>query len=826
MTLMHFFGSPLAHSLLHALGWTLLHFCWQGTIVAVVLWCVLQLLVGRSSQARYAATCIAFLLLVALPPITFSHLAAASLQSGRVTGNLSIAIDPAMLLQVNVGSTPAPWPARMAAALDHRMPWLLALWLAGAIFFVARLNYGLLVASRLKSAATEAPATGTLQMFEALRHRLGINRAVRLLHSARIQVPTVIGWMRPVVLIPASFLTGLSTLQIEAIFYHELAHVRRHDYLTSVFQSVAEALLFYHPAVWWISRQVRRERECCCDEIAVSFGGDVLEYARALSALEERRRLYQEVALGMNGGVLTMRIKRLLGYQETSTAAQLASITLLTVLILATAAGIGRLTYAQGSYTDAAGQSTQMPVTKTEKAPVVTPHDISKQVQNFNQQIVQLNTLRSELQGQVQESAGKGIDKANIWNDQQQKELDAAIQRLQSGMDQLNSEDFHKQLKEATETASRINTQQIQKQMDEARKSMLDASHLSRELADRLDTPEFKKQIEDATRGVKINTPEFRKQLEDATKAAAKINTPEFRKQLEDATEAAAKINTPEFRKQVEDATIVAAKLNTPEFRNHLGESLQGAADSAVFKRKLLSENSRPSPSAVEPAASPASQVPPEYNGEPLRKIGGSVSTPTIIFQMEPKYSEEARQAKFNGIVLVNLVVDQNGVPQNVHVLRGVGMGLDEKAVEAIQQYKFKPAIENGEPVPVSLNVEVNFRTFDGPKPQTLQSNSKPEVPTVAPTRPDGVTMPLIIYQVEPEYTKAARKAKKSGTVLLNLTVNNRGLPQNVHVIRSLDSGLDKKAVEAVKQYRFKPAMKDNQPIDVALNVEVNFQIF
>jgi protein TonB len=98
--------------------------------------------------------------------------------------------------------------------------------------------------------------------------------------------------------------------------------------------------------------------------------------------------------------------------------------------------------------------------------------------------------------------------------------------------------------------------------------------------------------------------------------------------------------------------------------------------------------------------------------GGGLRKIGGGVSAPILTYQVEPEFSEEARKAKAAGNVLVNLIVDQNGRPQNVHVLRGVGMGLDEKAVEAVKQYKFTPAKENGKPVAVELNVEVNFQIF------------------------------------------------------------------------------------------------------------------
>ncbi len=95
-----------------------------------------------------------------------------------------------------------------------------------------------------------------------------------------------------------------------------------------------------------------------------------------------------------------------------------------------------------------------------------------------------------------------------------------------------------------------------------------------------------------------------------------------------------------------------------------------------------------------------------------MRKVGGGVTAPKVIQTSEPEYSKEAKKAKFKGIVLVNLIVDANGLPQNVHVVRGVGMGLDQKAIDAVKQYKFKPAMQDGKPVPVELNVEVNFQIF------------------------------------------------------------------------------------------------------------------
>ena len=114
----------------------------------------------------------------------------------------------------------------------------------------------------------------------------------------------------------------------------------------------------------------------------------------------------------------------------------------------------------------------------------------------------------------------------------------------------------------------------------------------------------------------------------------------------------------------------------------------------------------------VAEAAPPAQSAPQEYGGVPVRKIGGGVTEPELIYQVEPEFSAEARKAKFEGVVLVNLIVDAKGKPQDVRVLRGVGMGLDEKAVAAVKRYKFKPAMEGGKPVPVELNAEVNFKIF------------------------------------------------------------------------------------------------------------------
>jgi GWxTD domain-containing protein len=340
---------PLSYEqpLIHAVGWSLLHFLWEGSIVAVLLMCALRLLRSHSSQLRYIAACCALMLMAASPLVTFGLLAFSSSAVDQTFSHAIVEKNQMLSPGADLGGPSMPWLNRLAESFDRSLPWVLTAWFAGTTLLLCRLNIGLIVARRMKLIATQPAAIELQRVFHALSSRLGVVRPVSLVNSALVQVPTVIGWLRPAVLLPIGCLTGLSTIQIESIFVHELAHIRRHDYLVSVFQSIVEAVLFYHPAVWWVSRQVRREREDSCDDLAVKISGDSLAYAKALSVLEERRGALPAVALSANGGVLATRIKRLLGYKEAPAYSWLTAATLFAVVVAAAALCVGTLAGAQ-----------------------------------------------------------------------------------------------------------------------------------------------------------------------------------------------------------------------------------------------------------------------------------------------------------------------------------------------------------------------------------------------------------------------------------------------------------------------------------------------
>ena len=182
-----------------------------------------------------------------------------------------------------------------------------------------------------------------LEMLSDLCCRLEISRAVKLVKSGLVQVPTVIGWLRPVILLPASTLSGLTPAQLEAILAHELAHVSRCDYLVNAAQCIVETLMFYHPVVWWISRCVREEREHCCDDLVVKVCGDRLAYAKALASLEGSRIGFRDFAFAAAGGSLLNRIRRLMGLPENQGASigrQAAGLALIALGLLLLGFGI------------------------------------------------------------------------------------------------------------------------------------------------------------------------------------------------------------------------------------------------------------------------------------------------------------------------------------------------------------------------------------------------------------------------------------------------------------------------------------------------------
>jgi beta-lactamase regulating signal transducer with metallopeptidase domain len=321
-----------------ALGWALIHFLWQGALIALMLAAANAPLRKARANIRYGVACAAMMLMVIALVVTFVWSASAILTASARGAREDV-------LQSAPGIVARSVPLLPAFLVETRLmswiPWLDCLWLAGVLLIAARSAGGWFAAQRMKRSHTTPVGTVWEQRARRLAQALKVSCPVRVVESALARLPAVIGWFRPVILIPASALTGVDPQQLEALLAHELAHIRRHDYLANLVQTAAETLLFYHPAVWWVGRKIRVERENCCDDLAVQACGDVLTYARALTQLEELRAGGSRYAMAADGGALITRIRRLIGSSQVPEHGTKTWLVVALVILIAGAAWAG-----------------------------------------------------------------------------------------------------------------------------------------------------------------------------------------------------------------------------------------------------------------------------------------------------------------------------------------------------------------------------------------------------------------------------------------------------------------------------------------------------
>jgi beta-lactamase regulating signal transducer with metallopeptidase domain len=304
-------------------GWTLLHFLWQGTALALLVWITLGLARRARPELRYALACAGLVLMALAPIVTYGVLRqtepaalAVATEGVRVSPAGQDGVRTAAPGPTAQGTGVSPRPS-LRAGLDLLAPWLVPLWGLGVLVLAVRMVGGAtwLSRARRRSRPEEGLWSGRLDI---LRRQMGLARRVTLRVLEDLDGPVVVGALRPLILIPASLLTGLPAAQVELLLAHELAHVARHDYAANLLQRLVETLLFFHPAVGWLGRRVRQERERCCDAVAADLLGDPCGMAEALTSLEDLRLVgpWPAFALGATGGFLGERVRVLLNLEE------------------------------------------------------------------------------------------------------------------------------------------------------------------------------------------------------------------------------------------------------------------------------------------------------------------------------------------------------------------------------------------------------------------------------------------------------------------------------------------------------------------------------
>ncbi|MGM0586877.1 MAG: M56 family metallopeptidase [Bacteroidota bacterium] len=346
---MEWLDTFMMHPIVDALGWTLVHFIWQGLLIGSIVYIILSLMRNQRASTRYLVLFAGMIFMVAAPIRTFIDIYETTDQAVESPAINTASMDAIVEFEnstpssshvsespyevsANASTNDGGWISNSARSvfgegkitsvaiqleqwfLNH-LEWLVIGWVVGLFLMAMRLIGGFAYVQWIRHYKATPAGDQIQEKMERLKTRLGINEQVELLKSVRVKVPMVIGWMKPAILLPTSMLTGLTVEQIESIIAHELAHIRRYDYLINIFQLIVETLFFYHPMVWWMSNQMRIEREHSCDDLAVSVTGDAMNYARALTNLEELRAGETSGAFAMaaTDGSLLSRIRRIMG---------------------------------------------------------------------------------------------------------------------------------------------------------------------------------------------------------------------------------------------------------------------------------------------------------------------------------------------------------------------------------------------------------------------------------------------------------------------------------------------------------------------------------
>lgn len=297
--------------LIERLGLTLIHFVWEGAAVALLLAAGLWLTRKMGANSRYGLACIAMLALAICPIVTFLEL---SPPAPPTMTSVPLRPPVASMLRHKITIVEQMAPSSQKD-LEVRafLPALVWLWVFGVGVLTLRLIGGFVQVERLRRRYSKPASPEWQERINRLSAQLGIRQKVRILESARIEIPAAMGVLRHIVILPCSIATRLAPLEIESLLLHELAHIRRHDYLINMLQTAIETALFYHPAVWWVSRIVRIEREHCCDDIAARASESPIVYASALASLEELRGAIPHLSMSAKRGFLMNRIQRILG---------------------------------------------------------------------------------------------------------------------------------------------------------------------------------------------------------------------------------------------------------------------------------------------------------------------------------------------------------------------------------------------------------------------------------------------------------------------------------------------------------------------------------
>jgi TonB family protein len=508
---------------------------------------------------------------------------------------------------------------------------------------------GWLDVQRIRRHAERMIASPLRDTLDRIADELGVKRHVQFFESSLVDVPTVIGWLRPTILVPASALAGLAPSQMEAILAHELAHIRRFDYLVNGLQNVVETVLFYHPAVWWVSGEMRREREHCCDDLAVTLVGSRVTYAGALASLEESRERALTFGVAATGGDLLARVRRVLG--APAPRRQQPSMLLAAVVI----AGL--------SVVGLAGRAPQATASLgTAQAPL--PFSLSA--------VRPSQLVLPELTGRLAEAAS------------------ALPEQTRPASQVVPQTTWEVELRELEE---RFRVAKLQNDVGTLALILDDAFSGTNQNGNTRNKAQFLELFESFTiRFISQTITGVQATFERAVVTGSMI-------------EHNAGVDVMLFtRVWVRNGTtwqlLASTQFRDPQRR-------------VVFSPGLAEGVTVADPQAGTTTIAPRSPVPtpiaPTRPDWPATRVGGDIREPRKIRDVRPVYPAIARANGVSGVVIIEAVIDEAGVVKDARILRSIP-NLDQAALDAVLQWRYTPTILNGVPTAITMTVTVNFQ--------------------------------------------------------------------------------------------------------------------
>lgn len=330
------FNSPF----LYSLSLTLVHFLWQGLLVAFILKSLLFIIDKNKSKLRYTLATLAMLSNALLAVLTFAMVYPDT--NAGINSYLSPIPLTSLVNELTQQNALLTYQELLPSILAYSLPYISLLWLATIVILASKLLIEIRNVNNLPMHSSISPSSALSARFDELARQIKLAKTPKLLISLKAEVPMAIGWLKPVVLLPATMVTGLNSAQLEMLILHELAHIRRHDYLVNFLQTLIELLFFFHPGVHWIGKQMRNEREYCSDDIAVQHCGDAIAYAHTLTdtaslCAKNHFHTIPTMAMAASGGDLKERVLRLVDHHcapTNNTSKWLAAVSLLLALAL------------------------------------------------------------------------------------------------------------------------------------------------------------------------------------------------------------------------------------------------------------------------------------------------------------------------------------------------------------------------------------------------------------------------------------------------------------------------------------------------------------